>query len=357
MDQGPMDHNRALILDAVADLVVRRDAEGRIVYVNAAFRRALGGELAELVPRGQAVRHGLLRERRRRRAAGPGAAPPLPLGRRRVAPRRRRRGDVAQTRGVPAGQTVISPPSHSAFDSPRGLCEFIAELRQLSGGKPVGFKLCVGARREFLSICKAIRATGVSPDFIIVDGAEGGTGAGPLEFEDHVGMPLTEGLMLVHNALVGSGLREQVRIGASGKVALGSDIVKRVIQGADFTLAARAMMFAVGCIQAQLCHTNHCPVGVTTQDPRRARALHVPDKSVRVYNFQRSTVGSALQIVASMGLDGFDELTPAMLNRRVATHRTNTYAELHQWLTPGVLLDNPPEGWRHDWDRADAERF
>ena len=265
--------------------------------------------------------------------------------------------EIADARGVPAGQTVVSPPSHSAFATPRELCDFIATMRRLSGGKPVGVKLCVGSRREFLGICKAIRATGIAPDFIIVDGAEGGTGAAPLEFEDHVGMPLTEGLMLVHNALVGTGLREHIKVGASGKVAIGSDIVKRIIQGADFTLAARAMMFAVGCIQAQRCHTNRCPVGVTTQDPRRARALDVPDKAARVYNLQRSTVASARQIVASMGLGGFDELTPAMLNRRVEVHRTRTYEELHEWLPRGSLVNDAPAAWLRDWERASAEHF
>ncbi len=265
--------------------------------------------------------------------------------------------EIAQTRGVPVGETVVSPPSHSAFRTPEELCRFIAELRRLCGGKPVGFKLCVGSRREFLGICKAIIDTGIAPDFIIVDGAEGGTGAAPLEFEDHVGMPLTDGLITVHNALVGTGLRDGIRLGASGKVALGIDLVKRVIQGADFTLAARAMMFAVGCIQAQKCHTNHCPVGVTTQDPRRARALDVPDKTTRVYNLQRNVVANAKQIVASMGLDGFDELDPSMLIRRVQVHRTRTYAELYEWLRPRQLLEDPPVAWRHDWDRARADSF
>ncbi|WP_072846696.1 FMN-binding glutamate synthase family protein [Rhodococcus tukisamuensis] len=265
--------------------------------------------------------------------------------------------EIAATRGVPVGQTVISPPAHSAFDTPNELVDFIATLRTLSGGKPVGFKLCVGSRVEFLGICKAMVEKGVTADFVIVDGAEGGTGAAPVEFEDHMGMPLTEGLMLVHNALVGAGLRDRVKIGASGKVASGSDIVKRVIQGADFTLAARAMMFAVGCIQAQACHTNHCPVGVATQDPARARALDVPDKAARVHRFQKSTVASAKQMVASMGLDGFDELRPSMLNRRIDAHTTRTYAELYEWLLPGELLDNPPDGWLTDWIDADADRF
>ncbi|MGW5072832.1 FMN-binding glutamate synthase family protein [Rhodococcus sp. NPDC004095] len=265
--------------------------------------------------------------------------------------------EIAETRGVPVGQTVISPPAHSAFGTPIELVDFVATLRTLSGGKPVGFKLCVGSRSEFLGICKAMIDRDVAPDFIIVDGSEGGTGAAPVEFEDHMGMPLTEGLMLVHNSLVGTGLRERIRIGASGKVASGSDIVKRVIQGADFTLAARAMMFAVGCIQAQACHTNHCPVGVATQDPARARALVVPDKAARVHNFQKSTVASAAQMVASMGLDGFHELRPSMLNRRVDAHTSRTYAELYEWLQDGELLDDPPQSWRSDWVDASAKRF
>lgn len=265
--------------------------------------------------------------------------------------------EIAATRGVPAGRTVVSPPSHSAFHTPTELMEFIATLRRLSGGKPVGFKLCVGARTEFLSICKAMLATGITPDFIIVDGSEGGTGAAPQEFEDHVGMPLTAGLMLVHNALVGTGLRDRIRVGASGKVASGVDIVSRICQGADFTLAARAMMFAVGCIQARACHTNRCPTGVATQDPGRAHALDVPDKAGRVYNFQRATVASAAQIVASMGLEGFHQLSPAMLNRRVDGQHSFSYAEIYQWLAPGELLTHPPESWRADWAVARADAF
>jgi glutamate synthase domain-containing protein 2 len=266
--------------------------------------------------------------------------------------------EIAATRGVPVGRTVVSPPAHSAFGTPTEFMAFVATLRRLSGGKPVGFKLCVGARTEFLSICKGMLATGITPDFVIVDGSEGGTGAAPQEFEDHVGMPLTEGLMLVHNALVGTGLRDRIRIGASGKVASGVDIVSRIIQGADFTMSARAMMFAVGCIQAQKCNTNHCPTGVATQDPGLTRSLHVPDKTQRVVSFQRATVASAAQIVASMGLAGFGELDPAMLNRRIEGQRTRTYAELYEWLMPGELLEEPaPESWRSDWIEASADEF
>ncbi|HYJ55703.1 MAG TPA: FMN-binding glutamate synthase family protein [Mycobacterium sp.] len=265
--------------------------------------------------------------------------------------------EIAATRGVPEGRTVVSPPAHSAFSTPVEFMEFLATLRRLSGGKPVGFKLCVGARTEFLSICKGILATGIAPDFVIVDGSEGGTGAAPQEFEDHVGMPLTEGLMLVHNSLVGVGLRDRIKIGASGKVASGVDIVSRICQGADFTLSARAMMFAVGCIQAMKCNTNHCPTGVATQDPARAKALDVVDKTTRVFNYQRATVASAAQIVASMGLEGFHELAPAMLNRRIDGQRSRTYAEIYDWLMPGELLEDPPESWLSDWIEASAEEF
>ncbi|WP_290583205.1 FMN-binding glutamate synthase family protein [Aeromicrobium sp.] len=265
--------------------------------------------------------------------------------------------EVAEARGVPVGTTVVSPPVHPEFSTPLELIAFVDRLRDLSGGKPVGFKLCVGSRREFLAICKAMVASGSAPDFIIVDGSEGGTGAGPVEFEDHVGMPLTEGLMFVHNALVGVGLRGQVRIGASGKVATGIDIVKRICQGADFTLAARAMMFAIGCIQAQTCHTNTCPVGVATQDPQRARGLVVTDKKERVFQYQEKTVNSARQIIASMGLDDFDQLSPRKLFRRVDPQVTQTYQELFEWLEPEQLLTAPPTGWGRDWREADADSF
>jgi glutamate synthase domain-containing protein 2 len=265
--------------------------------------------------------------------------------------------EIASVRGVPQGVTVISPPAHKVFSTPVGLIEFLARIRELSDGKPVGFKLCVGSRRDVLAVCKAMIEVGTAPDFIIVDGSEGGTGAAPLEFLDHIGTPLTEGLITLHNALVGTGLRDRVKIGASGKVSSGSDIVKRLMQGADYTNAARAMMFAVGCIQAQKCHTNHCPVGVATQDARRARALDVADKSERVEQFQRATVRSATQIMASIGVHDPDELRPHMLRRRVTPTEMRSYAELYEWLRPGELLAEPPEGWVHDWKTADPSRF
>ncbi len=265
--------------------------------------------------------------------------------------------EIAEYRGVPAHEKCVSPAYHTAFGTPRELVVFVAELRRLCGGKPVGIKLCVGDRSEVLAICKAMLAENDGPDFIIVDGAEGGTAAAPLEYEDHVGLPLTDGLMTVHNALVGTGLRGRVTVGASGKVATGSEIVKRLIQGADFTNAARAMMMAVGCIQSQRCHTNHCPVGVATQDPRRAQALDIPDKSERVYRYHRATVDQAMQLMASMGAASPDQLDPSMLRKRVDAVTQRSYAEIYEWLDEGELLSDPPVDWVRDWAHADADSF
>ncbi|WP_026919265.1 FMN-binding glutamate synthase family protein [Gordonia shandongensis] len=265
--------------------------------------------------------------------------------------------EIATYRGVPAHQKCVSPASHAEFSTPRELIRFIGRLRELAGGKPVGFKLCVGTRRDVLAVCKAMLAEQITPDFIIVDGAEGGTAAAPLEYEDHMGKPLTDGLMIVHNALVGTGLRDRIRVGASGKVAGGADIVKRLTQGADYTNAARAMMMAVGCIQAQRCHTNTCPTGVATQDPRRARALHVGDKTVRVQRYQEATVAQAVQIMASLGAESPAALGPHMLYKRVDATRTSSYADLYEWLEPGELTVDPPESWVADWTAAHPDAF
>ena len=265
--------------------------------------------------------------------------------------------EISEAREVPMGQDCISPASHPEFSTPREMLDFVALLRELSGGKPVGIKFCVGSRTDLMAICKAMLETGILVDFITVDGAEGGTGAAPIEYEDHVGTPLTEALMLVHTILVGTGLRKEIRLAAAGKVASGSDIVKRLIQGADFTFAARSMMMATGCIQAQQCHTNHCPVGVTTQNKRLERALDVQDKGHRVYNYHRLTVTEAGQLMASMGLTSPDQLNTRMLRRRVNLQSTRSYAELFHWLRPGELLENPPASWAQDWQEADPDHF
>lgn len=265
--------------------------------------------------------------------------------------------EIARVRGVPEGEKCVSPAAHRVFRTPVELIEFIARMREMSGGKPTGFKLCVGSRRDVLALCKAMLEVGTAPDFIVVDGSEGGTAAAPLEYEDHVGMPLTDGLMLLHDALVGTGLRDRIRIGASGKVAAGNDIVRRLIQGADYTNSARAMMMATGCIQSQRCHTDRCPVGVATQDPRRARALDVADKSERVHRYHRATVEQAVQMMASMGAHRPEELDPSLLRHNVSSAEARTYADLHEWLSPGQLLDEAPESWAEDWRAASARTF
>ena len=266
--------------------------------------------------------------------------------------------EIAAARDIAQGEDCVSPAAHTAFSTPVGMMHFIARLRELSGGKPVGFKLCVGDRSEVLSLCKAMLETGITPDWISVDGAEGGTGAAPLELEDHVGTPLSDGLVTIQNALVGTGLRERIAIGCSGKIAGGNDIIRRVALGADFCNAARPMMMATGCIQAQRCNTNTCPSGVATQDPRRSRAVVVEDKGPRVMRFQQETVQSALQLLASMGLESFDDLGPDHVLRRIDPARVVTYGELYTWLDEGELLSGTSDSaWAHDWEIADAHRF
>jgi len=259
--------------------------------------------------------------------------------------------EIARIRGVARGQDCISPARHSAFSTPIELIRFIAEMRRLSGGKPAGFKLCVGHPWEFLAIVKAMLEIGITPDFIVVDGTEGGTGAAPLEFMDHLGMPLRDGLTFVHSALVGANLRDQIKLGAAGKITSGFDMARVMALGADWCNAARGFMFAVGCIQAQQCHTGQCPTGVTSQDRSRQRAIVVPDKSQRVANFHRETVKALSELVAAAGLDHPNQLSPHHFMRRVAADRIVTYAEVYRFLAPGELLSGARdprfvEAWR-----------
>ncbi|RQS14598.1 FMN-binding glutamate synthase family protein [Burkholderia sp. Bp9002] len=252
--------------------------------------------------------------------------------------------EIAETRGIPMGEDCISPSAHSAFATPRELLAFIDQLRDLSGGKPTGFKLCIGHPWEFFGIAKAMLETGIVPDFIVVDGAEGGTGAAPLEFTDHVGMPLQEGLLIVHNTLVGVGLRDQVKLGASGKIITAFDIARTLAIGADWVNSARGFMFAVGCIQAQHCDTGRCPTGVATQDPRRQRALVVPDKAERVYNFHRNTLHALQELVQAAGLEHPSELRAHHIVQRVTPHQIDLLSSLLEYLKPGVLLGDGPFG-------------
>ncbi len=266
--------------------------------------------------------------------------------------------EIADARGVPVGVDCVSPPNHSAFSTPLELCRFIAELRRLSGGKPVGVKLCIGHPWEFLGICKAMLETGITPDFIVIDGTEGGTGAAPLEFVDHIGMPMRDALNFVHNALVGAGLRDRIRLAAAGKITSAFDIARAMALGADWCNAARGFMFALGCIQAQSCHTDRCPTGVATQDPHRQRSLVVDDKAMRVHSFHRATLQALAEVVASIGVDHPSRILPRHISRRVSAGLIQTYDEIYPPLTPGALIAGTPDPRYADaWRLARADSF
>ena len=269
--------------------------------------------------------------------------------------------EIASARGVAPWVDCISPSAHSAFTTPLEMMEFIVRLRELSGGKPVGFKFCVGHPWEWFGLVKAMLATGVTPDFIVVDGAEGGTGAAPVEFSDHVGAPLQEGLLLVHNTLLGAGLRSRIKLGCAGKVITAFDIVRMMALGGDWCNAGRGFMMALGCIQAQTCHTGNCPTGVTTQDPARERALVVPDKAQRVFNFHRSTLLALRELVQAAGLQHPADITAHHIVRRITDTEVRLLSNLVMQVEPGSLLSGNLEG-QHNvfqlyWPVARAERF
>lgn len=269
--------------------------------------------------------------------------------------------EIAQIRGVPRDRDCVSPAAHSAFSTPIEMMHFIQKLRELSGGKPVGFKLCIGQPWQFMGIIKAMLATKIVPDFIVVDGSEGGTGAAPIELIDHMGTPLREGLLFVHNTLVGAGLRDQVKVGASGKIISAFDIASTMAMGADWVNSARGFMFAVGCIQAQSCHTNQCPVGVATQDKERQKALDVPTKAERVYNFQKNTLKALAEMIAAAGLQHPSEIKAHHLAQRINDREIKNYAQLHFWMKNGELLscENKDEEnfYFRMWNLASAEKF
>jgi glutamate synthase domain-containing protein 2 len=266
--------------------------------------------------------------------------------------------EIAAMRGVHVGVDCISPPTNPEFSTPIGLLEYVAKLRELSGGKPVGFKLCIGFHRDFLAICKAMLETNILPDFISVDGAEGGTGAAPLEFSDYMGEMLEDGLVFVRNALVGCNLRDNIRIIASGKVATGFDILHKLALGADLCNSARAMMFALGCIQSLQCNRNTCPTGVTTQNPRLMHGLVVEDKYVRVANYHQATIDSMLEMAGAMGLKHLSNITPSYIYKRTSLDKTLPYSVVHHFLSPGdILRGNMPEALNSYWGLARADRF
>lgn len=255
--------------------------------------------------------------------------------------------EIAAIRNVELGKDVVSPPAHRAFSSPKGLMEFIARLRELSGGKPIGFKLCVGRPSEFAAICKAMLETGITPDFITVDGGEGGTGAAPLEFSNSVGAPLEEGLTLVDDMLAGFGLRDKIRLIASGKVLTGFNIFSRLALGADLCNSARGMMLALGCIQARRCNTNKCPTGVATSDPELMHGLDPADKRTRAFNYHRGTVHAFMDLLGAAGLSSPSEVDRTLVHRRISLETTRTYAELFPPVAHGAFLRGEvPERYR-----------
>jgi glutamate synthase domain-containing protein 2 len=256
------------------------------------------------------------------------------------------------------GRDCVSPSRHSVFSTPLELMLFLAKMRRLSGGKPVGFKLCVGHEWEFLALCKAMLETGVYPDFIVVDGKEGGTGAAPMEFADHVGKPLAEGLNFVNNALIGIGARDRIRLGASGKIATAFDIARAMALGADWCNSARGFMFALGCIQSLSCHTDRCPTGVATQDPQRQRALVAPLKAERVANYHQATLRSLAELTAAAGLEHAGQFRLEHFCRRISPREVAGFAELYPRLSPGELLDGTDDArFKLAWEMADSSAF
>ncbi len=267
--------------------------------------------------------------------------------------------EIAQIRGVELGQDVISPPAHTAFSTPVELMHFIVKLRKLSGGKPVGFKLCIGHKSEFLSLCKAMVETGITPDFITVDGSEGGTGAAPVELTNSVGMPLWDAISFVNNSLIGFDVRDKIRIIAAGKIISAFHMMRVIALGADTINSARGMMFALGCIQSRHCNTDKCPTGVATQDPARYNMLDVTDKGERVANYHRSMIHHLVDLLQVAGLTGTEDIKLWHINRRVNGEEIKNYQEIYKNLEKGCLLElkKAPDNWKNDLKRANSQQW
>ncbi len=266
--------------------------------------------------------------------------------------------EIAKIRLVPAGQDVISPPSHNEFSTPAELLLFVRKLRVLSDGKPIGIKLCLGSRTEFMSLCKGMLEAKIHPDYIVVDGGEGGTGAAPLEFSNSLGTPALDALAFVQGALVGCGLRDKIKIGFSGKIVTGFHMARALALGADFCNSARAFMFSLGCIQALRCNTNHCPVGVATQDPGLTGGLVVEDKAQRVSQFHERTVEAMLDLIGAAGLESPDDLRPWHIYRRITRVEVQHYGQIYPQVDTGVFLEGtPPPGYHFTWVHASSEKF
>jgi len=276
-----------------------------------------------------------------------------------ILPKEKVTDEIAAIRLVSKGNDIVSPPTHSAFTTPLELMDFVKLLRKGSGGKPIGMKICIGNKSEFLSICKAMVETKTYLDFITVDGGEGGTGAAPQEYSDHVGMPLRDALAFVYDALNGFGIKDQIKIICSGKVVSGFDIIRNLSLGADLCNSARGMMFALGCIQALECHANTCPTGVATQDPQLMKGLVPEEKSVRVARFQKETVKSAIDLMASAGLAHPDDVTRDVVTTRIDRNKVETFAQLYPELEKGSLLNENtvPKDFLYFWKKASVEKF
>ena len=267
--------------------------------------------------------------------------------------------EIARIRKVEMGKDLVSPPTHSEFSTPLELLDFIKKLRRLSGGKPIGMKLCIGNKWEFIAICMAMKETGIMPDYISVDGAEGGTGAAPLEFTNYIGTPGLDGLNFLRNCLVGFGLRDKLKIFSSGKITTGFHILRLKALGADVIYSARAMMLALECIQALRCHSNACPTGVATQNPNLVKGLVVSDKRTRVKNYHKHTVDSVLEIAQAMGLKSLNDISPHHINRRISDSHSKSYAEIYDIISEGCLLKKSsiPDSLKKDFERATSESF
>ncbi len=267
--------------------------------------------------------------------------------------------EIAAIRHVPMGEDVNSPAAHTEFDNPRGLLEFVAKLRELSGGKPSGFKLCIGQKSEFLGICKAMDETGITPDFITVDGSEGGTGAAPVELTNSVGTPLREGMNFVHNALIGFDVRDKIRLIGAGKVLSAFHLFRVLALGSDTVNSARAMMLALGCIQSRACNTDHCPTGIATQDPARFQSLDVEAKGKRVANYHNSMVRHLVELLEVAGLSNTTEVDLQHVHHRVGGSVVKTYAEIYPAIAEGSLLKKSsiPEGWLPHWKNASPNHW
>ncbi|WP_228268442.1 FMN-binding glutamate synthase family protein [Acinetobacter colistiniresistens] len=278
-----------------------------------------------------------------------------------ILPKHKITEEIARIRGISRDHDCVSPSKHPSFNTPIEMMHFIQKLRELSGGKPVGFKLCIGQPWQFMSIVKAMLETKIVPDFVVVDGSEGGTGAAPIEFSDYIGTPLREGLRFVHNTLVGAGLRDQVKIGASGKMISAFDIASTFALGADWVNSARGFMFAVGCIQAQSCHTNQCPVGIATQDKDRQKAIDVPSKAERVFNFHKNTLHALSEMIAAAGLNHPSDIKAHHLAQRMNDREIKNYAQIHFFLKENELLhsdlNDEDNFYYRMWKMADANQF